>query len=126
MDHYPNAPFALLLIAALGIAVQSFALSFACNVCMLRTLSYVRAATLVMMLIILNTMVAYVLESNGVDAVSLIGLAAGILVSTLFLMALIPTDVTTAFLILVMSLAVTGAAAFVVVAVTDGRLLHIW
>jgi hypothetical protein len=126
MDHYPNAPFALLLFAALGVAVQSFALTFACNVCTLRSISYVRSATLVMMLIVLNTVVAYILETNGVDAVSLVGLAAGLIISTIFLMALIPTDGASAFLILTMSLAVTGAAAFVVMVVTDGRLMYAW
>ena len=64
MDHYSNAPFAMLMLAALGVAVQSFALNFACSVCMLRSLSYVRSATLVMMLIILNTVVAYTLTTT--------------------------------------------------------------
>ena len=126
MHLYPTAPFALLLIAALGIVVQSFAITLACNVCIFRTISYLRSSTMVLTLMILNTATAYVLETNGIEVVSLVGVAAGLVISTGFLMLAIPTDAVSAFLVLVMSLAVTIATGLVLAVVTNGSLLYAW
>jgi hypothetical protein len=112
LQQYQSTPFVFLMIIGLGLAFHAFTLNWASGVCLTQSVSYMRSVMVVVGLGVVNLILVHLLQGQHIALMTPGGIAAVVLVSTLFLSATIPAEPVNALLILILSTVVTAGGAF--------------
>ena len=118
-QQYQSTPFVFLMIIGLGLAFHAFTLNWASSICLTQSVSYMRSAMAVVGLGVVNLILAHLLQGQHISLMTPGGIAAVVIVSTVFLSATIPAEPVNALLILILSTLVTVGGAYVFLAFCD-------
>ncbi|NIM07963.1 MAG: hypothetical protein GTO53_02110 [Planctomycetales bacterium] len=116
LQAYQSVPFVFLMMIGLGLAFHAFTLNWACSICLGQSVSYLRAAMVVVGLALVNLILAYLLDGQQIALLTPPGITAVAVVSTVFLSASIPAEPVNALLILILSSVVTVGGAYLFLA----------
>jgi hypothetical protein len=119
LQQYHGTPFVFLMIIGLGLTFHAFTLSWASSVCLEESVSYMRSAMVVVGLAFVNLILAHLLQGQQIALMTPAGIAAMVIVSTMFVSATIPVEPVNALLILVLSTVVTVGGAYIFLAFCD-------
>ncbi|MDH3719142.1 MAG: hypothetical protein OES79_13575 [Planctomycetota bacterium] len=113
LQQYQSTPFVFLMIIGLGLAFHAFTLNWASSICLAQSVSYLRSALTVVGLVFVNLILAHLLKGQHISLMTPAGIAAMVIVSTVFLSATMPAEPVNALLILILSSVVAVGGAYV-------------
>jgi len=123
MPGFSELTLLWLVIFAAGFGLQAVVLRWACQVCTMESVTYMRATTIVALLLIVNASAAWVMIEMNIELNSPLGIAIAAIISTALLIVATPADPFSALLILMISAAASGVAYLLLT--TSGLLSHV-